>query len=81
MSLESILTQIDDVLYTWLLIYLLAGSGIYFTALDDYESQMARGLDPVFHESNIGLTNTDVWKDSPEDDTPADVGGDTGIRM
>ena len=25
------LTQIDDVLYTWLLIYLLAGSGIYFT--------------------------------------------------
>ena len=28
MDLASILTQIDDVLYTWLLIYLLAGSGI-----------------------------------------------------
>ena len=31
MDLASILTEIDDVLYTWLLIYLLAGSGIYFT--------------------------------------------------
>ena len=31
MDFASILTQIDDVLYTWLLIYLLAGSGIYFT--------------------------------------------------
>ena len=31
MDLASVLTQIDDVLYTWLLIYLLAGSGIYFT--------------------------------------------------
>ena len=38
---------------------------IAFKTLDDYEAQMARGLDPVFHESNIGLTNTDVWKDSP----------------
>ena len=36
---------------------------IAFKALDDYEAQMAKGLDPVFHESNIGLTNTDVWKD------------------
>ena len=54
---------------------------IAFKALDDYESQMAKGLDPVFHESNIGLTNTDVWKDNPEENTPADVGGDTGIRM
>ena len=36
---------------------------IAFSALDDYESQMARGIDPVFHESNIGLNNTDVWKD------------------
>ncbi len=54
---------------------------IAFKALDDYEAQKAKGLDPVFHESNIGLTNTDVWKDNPEDDTPADVGGDTGIRM
>ena len=31
MDTAKILTQIDDVLYTWLLIYLLAGSGIYFT--------------------------------------------------
>ena len=31
MDLARVLTQIDDVLYTWLLIYLLAGSGIYFT--------------------------------------------------
>ena len=35
---------------------------IAFSALDDYESQMAKGLDPVFHESNIGLSDTDVWK-------------------
>lgn len=31
MNLADTLTRIDDVLYTWLLIYLLAGSGIYFT--------------------------------------------------
>ena len=31
MDLASLLTQIDDILYTWLLIYLLAGSGIYFS--------------------------------------------------
>ena len=35
---------------------------IAFRALDDYERQKAEGLDPVFHESNIGLDNTDVWK-------------------
>ena len=35
---------------------------IAFAALDDYEKQKAQGLDPVFHESNIGLSNTDVWK-------------------
>ena len=35
---------------------------IAFKALDDYEKQKARGLDPVFHESNIGLNDTDVWK-------------------
>jgi AGCS family alanine or glycine:cation symporter len=35
---------------------------IAFKALEDYEDQMARGLDPVFHESNIGLNDTDVWK-------------------
>ena len=31
MGLENTLVTIDDVLYTWLLIYLLAGSGIYFS--------------------------------------------------
>ena len=29
--MEQILTNIDDILYTWCLIYLLAGAGIYFT--------------------------------------------------
>ena len=37
-------------------------SRIVFAALKDYESQKAKGLDPVFHESNIGLNDTDVWK-------------------
>ena len=36
---------------------------IAFAALDDYEKQKEAGLDPVFHESNIGLHDTDVWKD------------------
>lgn len=31
MDLATFLVQVDDVLYTWLLIYLLAGSGIYFS--------------------------------------------------
>ena len=31
MDIATLLVQIDDVLYTWLLIYLLAGSGIYFS--------------------------------------------------
>ena len=31
MSLTDILTKFDDVLYTWCLIYMLAGAGIYFT--------------------------------------------------
>ena len=35
---------------------------IAFAALDDYEKQKAAGRDPVFHESNIGLNDTDVWK-------------------
>ena len=35
---------------------------IAFAALADYEKQKAQGIDPVFHESNIGLDNTDVWK-------------------
>ena len=54
---------------------------IAFKALEDYEDQMARGLDPVFHESNIGLSNTDVWKDEGVPETPSDIGGDTGVRM
>ncbi|MBR2187881.1 MAG: alanine:cation symporter family protein [Eubacterium sp.] len=37
-------------------------SGIAFKALNDYEKQKAKGLDPVFRESNIGIDDTDVWK-------------------
>ena len=37
-------------------------SGIAFRALKDYERQKKEGKNPVFKESNIGLTNTDVWK-------------------
>ena len=37
-------------------------SGIAFRALKDYERQKNAGKNPVFHESDIGLTNTDVWK-------------------
>ena len=48
------------------IIAILLLGNIAFKALDDYESQMAKGLDPVFYETNIGLTNTDVWK-KPED--------------
>ena len=31
MNISDIITSIDDVLYTWCLIYLLAGAGIFFT--------------------------------------------------
>ena len=31
MSLADVLTRFDDILYTWLLIYMLAGAGIYFS--------------------------------------------------
>ena len=37
-------------------------SRIAFNCLRDYEDQKAKGLDPVFHEQNIGLHDTDVWK-------------------
>ena len=37
-------------------------SRIAFAALKDYDDQKANGGDPVFHEQNIGLTDTDVWK-------------------
>ena len=39
---------------------------IAFAALDDYEKQKKAGLDPVFYEGNIGLNDTDVWKDRKE---------------
>lgn len=31
MSIADLLTKFDDMLYTWLLIYMLAGAGIYFS--------------------------------------------------
>ncbi len=45
------------------IIAILLLSGIALRALEDYEKQKKDGKDPVFHESNIGLSNTDVWKD------------------
>lgn len=45
------------------IIAILLLSGIALRALEDYEKQKKDGKDPVFHESNIGLTDTDVWKD------------------
>ena len=44
------------------IVAILLLSGIAFRALDDYEKKKARGIDPVFHEGDIGLDNTDVWK-------------------
>ena len=35
---------------------------IALAALKDYEKQKAAGIDPVFHEKNIGIDNTDIWK-------------------
>ena len=31
--MAEFLTRFDDILYTWCLIYMLAGTGIYFTVL------------------------------------------------
>lgn len=31
MTFAEILTRFDDILYTWCLIYMLAGAGIFFT--------------------------------------------------
>ena len=45
------------------IIAILMLSGIAIRALKDYERQKKTGADPVFYEKNIGLTNTDVWKD------------------
>ena len=61
MDVTQLISRIDDALYTWCLIYLLAGVAV--RALKDYERQKAEGKDPVFHEKNIGLDNTDVWKE------------------
>ena len=44
------------------IIAILLLSRIAFDTLKDYEKQKAKGIDPVFHESNIGVDNTDVWK-------------------
>ncbi len=38
-------------------------SGIAVRALKDYERKKKAGEDQVFRESDIGLDNTDVWKD------------------
>ena len=39
-------------------------SNIAFRALDDYKSQLKKGLDPIFIAKNIGLDDTklDYWK-------------------
>ncbi|MBQ2627926.1 MAG: alanine:cation symporter family protein [Eubacterium sp.] len=52
MGLEAIVNIIAIVLL----------SGIAVKALKDYEKQKAAGRNPVFHEKNIGLNNTSVWK-------------------
>ncbi len=44
------------------IIAILLLSRIAIRCLKDYEDQKARDIDPVFHENNIGLDNTDVWK-------------------
>ena len=44
------------------IIAILMLSGIAFRALRDYEKKKKAGLDPVFHEADIGLDNTDIWK-------------------
>ncbi len=44
------------------IIAILLLSRIAINTLKDYEMQKAKGVNPVFHEKNIGLNNTDVWK-------------------
>ena len=44
------------------IIAILLLSGIAFRSLADYEKKKKAGLDPVFHEGDIGLDDTDVWK-------------------
>ena len=43
------------------IVVILLLSRIAFAALEDYEAKKAQGLDPVFHESDIGIHHTDVW--------------------
>lgn len=50
------------------IIAILLLSHIAFKALSDYEKKKAEGKDPVFCESDIGLDNTDVWKETISDD-------------
>jgi AGCS family alanine or glycine:cation symporter len=52
MGLEAIVNIIAIVLL----------GGIALAALKDYEKQKVEGKDPVFHEKNIGIDNTDIWK-------------------
>ena len=40
-------------------IFLLQGPA--FKALKDYEEQRKKGLNPVFHPQNLGITNADYW--------------------
>ncbi len=58
-SLADITMGIEAVIN---IIVILLLSKIAFNALKDYEKQKKEGKDPVFHESNIGLDNTEVWK-------------------
>lgn len=56
MSLNDILTQINDVMYTYVLIIMLAGVGIYFTI-------RTRGVQFRLLKvtSRGGLTNDTIW--------------------
>lgn len=58
-SLADITMGIEAVINITVIVLL---SRIAFAALKDYEAQIRRGEDPVFHERNIGLSNTEVWK-------------------
>ena len=44
------------------IVCILLLSRIAVSALKDYEKQKSMKIDPVFHEQNIGLNDTEVWK-------------------
>ena len=44
------------------IICILLLSRIAVSALKDYEKQKSMKIDPVFHEQDIGLNDTEVWK-------------------